>query len=504
MRHYKTIALSLLITFIALGVGIVATRSSEGQSTTDKKTIRVLRKKDQLGVKPTIQEIAAQLPQVERELEDAIPKHLPLKIKVKNLKSEKWVSDFEIELTNTADKPIYYLRMFVDLPDVKGESGNNLGFPLRYGRSELLNFDVPLQPDDVPIKPGESYTLKIPERLQQGWERFVKRRGVSKDEPKKIKFIFQYLNFGDGTGFRFPSGIPFDIHKRRRELMQREPERENHAATATPDEPPDRSPLQPPTSSSTLFLPANFSPVKFYPASIPRPVSVETVSSSDICCPGSSCQSLKNITVSCCGEIVKAFSAPCSDPAGSCTTYTTREVSCNDEFDTYCIEDILAADPCPPGATPTPTPTATPKPTATPTPTPDCDEACKKSNPNSYCEPNNPGGAICIPTVICSSGPYPDFNASQTGCPGNAYHDGHGCCVCVNENQTCQPGFVWNMNRCECVPAPTPTPTPAPGGGGPGDGGDADNCTHYYWVYYESYDNGKTWYEVDSGYAGCW
>ena len=237
MRIFSKFTLLILAMLVAAGATVGTTQSSEGQSATDKKTLRVLRKKDHLGVKPTAQEIAAQLPQVERELEDAIPKHLPLKIKVKNLKSEKWVSDFEIEITNTADKPIYYLAMFIDLPDVITENNRNLGFPLQYGRGALISFAVPLQPDDVPIKPGESYTLKIPERLQLGWERFVKRRGVSKDEPKKIKFIFQALNFGDGTGFRFTSGRPFDIHKRRRELMQREPESGDSPATATPDEP---------------------------------------------------------------------------------------------------------------------------------------------------------------------------------------------------------------------------------------------------------------------------
>ncbi|HZG53417.1 MAG TPA: hypothetical protein VEZ40_14900 [Pyrinomonadaceae bacterium] len=208
MRPYKTIARSILVTLVILGAFV-----------------------------PTAQEVAAQLPQMERELEDDLPKHLPLKIKVRNLKSEKWARDFEIEFTNTSDKPIYYLRMFVDLPDVKAEDGINLGFPLQYGRGALISFAVPIEPDDVPIKPGETYTWRIPEQLQLGWERFVKRRGLTKSEPKKIKFIFQSLNFGDGTGFRFTSARPFDIHKRRRELMQRESERVNSAATATPGEP---------------------------------------------------------------------------------------------------------------------------------------------------------------------------------------------------------------------------------------------------------------------------
>ncbi|HEX8721681.1 MAG TPA: M12 family metallo-peptidase [Pyrinomonadaceae bacterium] len=31
-----------------------------------------------------------------------------------------------------------------------------------------------------------------------------------------------------------------------------------------------------------------------------------------------------------------------------------------------------------------------------------------------------------------------------------------------------------------------------------------DYCTPYYWVYYESWDGGKSWDIVDVSYAGCW
>lgn len=45
-------------------------------------------------------------------------------------------------------------------------------------------------------------------------------------------------------------------------------------------------------------------------------------------------------------------------------------------------------------------------------------------------------------------------------------------------------------------------------GGGGGDGGGGGYyyypCTPYYWVYYESWDGGETWEEVDRWYAGCW
>jgi hypothetical protein len=150
----------------------------------------------------------------ERELEDKIPKHLPIKVKVKNLNNEKWARDLEIEITNTSSKPIYYLRLAVSLPDVLTENNLRLTFPLSYGRDDLIDYAAPLQPEDAAIKPGESYTFKIPERLQQGWEDFVKRRGVPKHEPKKVRLVFKSLNFGDGTGFGTTDGLPVAIHQK--------------------------------------------------------------------------------------------------------------------------------------------------------------------------------------------------------------------------------------------------------------------------------------------------
>lgn len=148
-----------------------------------------------------------------RELEDKIPKHLPLKVKVKNLKNEKWAHDLEVEVTNTSNKPIYYLFLILTLPEVKSESNRAMGFQLIYGRSELVDFAAPLKPEDVAIRPGESYTLKIPEQFSLGWEQFAVKRKLPKSEPKKIKIRFGQLNFGDGTGFSFTDGSPIDIHR---------------------------------------------------------------------------------------------------------------------------------------------------------------------------------------------------------------------------------------------------------------------------------------------------
>lgn len=66
-----------------------------------------------------------------------------------------------------------------------------------------------------------------------------------------------------------------------------------------------------------------------------------------------------------------------------------------------------------------------------------------------------------------------------------------------------QNGGLWNSETCICEPHNHT------GGGYVGGGGSTYPepgyyCTPYYWVYYESWDNGETWYMVDMSYAGCW
>ena len=112
----------------------------------------------------------------EREFKSTIPEHVPLKVKVKNEKrfkrmtNEHWARELEIEVTNTGRKPIYYLYMLIVMPEVVNEQGHAHAIRLIYGRRDLLRLDAPLQPDDMPIRPGESVTLKIPGNRAKAFE----------------------------------------------------------------------------------------------------------------------------------------------------------------------------------------------------------------------------------------------------------------------------------------------------------------------------------------------
>lgn len=161
----------------------------------------------------------------EREIEDKIPKHLPLKVKlkkekeakIKDFKNDAWVPDFELEVTNTSEKPIYYLSMYVLLPEFVGPSGGVRGMPLRYGRMDFVKLETRPLPEDVQIKPGETYTFKILDQDIRAWSN---RRAIGvAPNPRKLQFIFSHLSFGDGTGFVGTGGVPYP----RKQISQAEP-----------------------------------------------------------------------------------------------------------------------------------------------------------------------------------------------------------------------------------------------------------------------------------------
>ncbi len=149
-----------------------------------------------------------------RVIDDTIPKHLPISVKIKKEKESKvrdfanqdWARDLEVEVTNTSDKPIYYLAIFVVMPEIT-DGGMEVAFPLKYGRPEFIEADTKPGPDDVPILPKDTYTFKIPDDYEQAWE--AHRSREHRPNPAKLVFLFAHLSFGDGTGYESTDGVPF-------------------------------------------------------------------------------------------------------------------------------------------------------------------------------------------------------------------------------------------------------------------------------------------------------
>ena len=153
----------------------------------------------------------------EREIETRVAAHLPIKLKIKkpeklkDAENEDWLSDLEIEVSNSGTKPIYHLYISLILPDVSTEDGKGVAYQLRYGRAQLSNFEEPVRPDDIPLMPGESTVIKLSEDRLKAWKSLRAKGKVA--NPKKLQFWFQWLNHGDGTGFAGPDGLPLPLVK---------------------------------------------------------------------------------------------------------------------------------------------------------------------------------------------------------------------------------------------------------------------------------------------------
>jgi hypothetical protein len=130
---------------------------------------------------------------------------VPIKIKIKkekaesfkDLKNEKWLREFELELTNTGDKPIYFLYITMDTEVRFDGSGPEIAFAVTYGRAELGDIVTKATKDDPSIKPGETIILSA--GSADAWEQGVREKRWP--EATKFKAEIQVLSFGDGTGY---------------------------------------------------------------------------------------------------------------------------------------------------------------------------------------------------------------------------------------------------------------------------------------------------------------
>lgn len=225
----------------------------------------------------------------ERELEDTVPKHLPIKVKLKkekekafkDMKNEKWVRALEIEVTNTGDKPIYSMSFYLEMPGIKYSNGLPAVFTMHYGM--IGNINTKPGPNDVPINPGETYVLKLVLGQVLGWEDTQREENLP--QPKKLILNFQHLWFADGTGFEDSEGAP----------MPQAPNKQSETGGCKP--PPNESKARSLQEQRAAlgswaetfemnFLPASFPPVNFLSAKSSQPDSFNLLSQPQDCCSG--------------------------------------------------------------------------------------------------------------------------------------------------------------------------------------------------------------------------
>jgi hypothetical protein len=140
----------------------------------------------------------------ERAFENKIPDHIPIKIKFKkekeesfkDLKNEKWLREFELEITNTGNKPIYFLYITL-CTNVKVDNGLEMVYPLVYGREQLGDIVTKASSNDIPIQPNETRIFTIGEAPY--FEKGVRENRWP--QSTRLTAKIQVLSFGDGTGY---------------------------------------------------------------------------------------------------------------------------------------------------------------------------------------------------------------------------------------------------------------------------------------------------------------
>ncbi|MEA2205673.1 MAG: hypothetical protein QOE77_2449 [Blastocatellia bacterium] len=466
----------------------------EGGASAKGMRVKVLRRKDQVHVKPTAAEIANLSHRVqdgsvslskkdEREFDDQIPKHLPIKVKIKkekeekfkDLKNEHWAREFELELTNTGDKNVYFLGLNLILPEIKASDGRSVSFPLHYGRPELSDLEVKANSNDIPIRPGETYVFRIPRNLVLAHETVNQK--LTRPQPKKIVLHFNFLSFGDGTGFLGNTGLFF-------------PRSAKEVSAACAD-PPYKDSSKNRNRIDLERLSTGFLPVKFLleDSSNTSPLAL----TSQTCCSGSECLQSKTWSLFICVNcdlrdgINGAF---CSDPFARCWHPDYYSIDCmNPESGETFLCPQVDVSPCE-SAQPTPTPPPT---TPSPSPTPE------------HCPLNCTDPLADLPADPCDTA----NNIPGTNCPFG-YSQAGNCCYATCREPTylpeCPPGrtarWGWPFD-CEwhCL-----VTLPNGGGGGgndppPGENG-GDPCEPWYWVLFQ-YDEQLGWIEVSRWFAFC-
>jgi hypothetical protein len=226
----------------------------------------------------------------ERKFENAIPEHVPIKVKLKSEKSFKdlkekgWARELELEVKNTGSKPIHYLYVIFLLPDSLLEDGISIGFRVSYGRSSLSDANTPLRPDEPPIPPGESFTLKLRETTWKGFE--MQREEKKITDPKRVRLELQILEYGDGTGFETTQGAPLLLPPKKSSL-DKSPAKESGSACQPPPDGRVRDSTVNLFKTVSFLEPASLLRVSFF---LPEASSLPAARTRDLC----DCQNIPN------------------------------------------------------------------------------------------------------------------------------------------------------------------------------------------------------------------
>ncbi|HKX30423.1 MAG TPA: hypothetical protein VJ302_22215 [Blastocatellia bacterium] len=129
---------------------------------------------------------------------------------IRNLQSPNFPADFEVEVKNISQRPIYMIYIVAILPVSSARFGQPFGFSLSLGE-RMLGVDGHAKPEDVPLNPGETACLKVEDASGSGLRKYLENNlgpAGTEEMLRKVSLYFQIISFGDGTGYQVGDPYP--------------------------------------------------------------------------------------------------------------------------------------------------------------------------------------------------------------------------------------------------------------------------------------------------------
>jgi hypothetical protein len=173
----------------------------------------------------------------ERKVKTQAFRDMPVEVvEVRNLQSETWWKDLEIEVKNVSTKPIYYLRAYLIFTDEKLTWGES-AVALVWGDPKKLDSRKYAAADTERVEPGKTFVLTVPEMYRKGLEGKQRRHP---ELTKHFELDFYKISFGDGTEIEarrlrdFRGNDPPPKPQKRHHPSLAKVSGTNHSTTSTP------------------------------------------------------------------------------------------------------------------------------------------------------------------------------------------------------------------------------------------------------------------------------
>lgn len=197
----RIVFVSALAAAVSVSTISLATLGRKERTVAAPMRMKVLRLKDKKHDKPTAAEVAAYKAQNERKLKVREFKDMPVTVKeVRNLQSDTWYKDLEIEVKNITNKPIYSMLVYLQFPDDREgvSAGAVSGILMSFGLNKYIDLKTMADFRDPHLNPSETYVFTIPAQYKKGLR---VQNDTSPEKFRKLELHVGLIGFGDGTGF---------------------------------------------------------------------------------------------------------------------------------------------------------------------------------------------------------------------------------------------------------------------------------------------------------------